>query len=195
MRHTRLCAACQANHLRWHFLSRARRERFSDTSRFLNCSGLAPISRARTLAAVKSLFGFCFRMRFVAVNYAAELPLPRYENRLAERVLSEENVHGLLAADTAQRDSILLKLLYLGGLRVSETISLRWRNLHSIGDAGQVTVFGKNGKTRAVALPAALWAELVALARGHGSRRARISVPRWKAPRPWASQSNPTACG
>src|SRR5215472_608705 len=54
---------------------------------FLNCSGLAPISRARTIAAIKSLFGFCHRMRFIPVNPAAELPLPRYENRLAERVL------------------------------------------------------------------------------------------------------------
>ncbi len=36
-------------------------------------TGLAPISRARTLAAVKSLFGFCQRMRYVASNPAAEL--------------------------------------------------------------------------------------------------------------------------
>ena len=45
----------------------------------LVAAGLAPISRARTLAAIKSLFGFCKRMRFIAVNPAAELPLPRYE--------------------------------------------------------------------------------------------------------------------
>jgi integrase/recombinase XerD len=132
-------------------------------AQYLIEAGLAPVSRGRTLAAVKSLFGFLFRMRFIPVNFAAELPLPRYENRLAERVLSEDCVQRLLAADTSQRDAILLKLLYLGGLRISEAICLRWRNLHGRGDAGQVTVFGKNGKTRAVALPATLWAELISM--------------------------------
>jgi site-specific recombinase XerD len=51
--------------------------------------GLAPISRARSIAAVKSLFGFCFRMRFIKFNAALELQTPKYEIRLAERVLSE----------------------------------------------------------------------------------------------------------
>src|SRR6266550_5143097 len=39
-------------------------------------SGLAPISRGRTLAAIKSLFGFCCRMRYLGTNPAAELALP-----------------------------------------------------------------------------------------------------------------------
>ena len=51
--------------------------------------GLAPISRGRTLAAVRSLFGFCHRMGLIKSNPALELPLPRYESRLAERVLSQ----------------------------------------------------------------------------------------------------------
>ena len=129
----------------------------------LDDDGLAPISRARTIAAIKILFGFCHRMRYLAANPAAELVLPRYENRLAERVLSEEDIQRLLAAEGAPRCRILLNLLYLAGLRVSEACSLRWRNLHIRGDAGQVTVFGKNGRTRAIALPASIWTELVGL--------------------------------
>src|SRR5437763_11483405 len=35
------------------------------------------------------------------------------------------------------------------------------------GEAGQITVFGKNGRTRSIALPAPLWLELIAL-RGKG---------------------------
>lgn len=125
--------------------------------------GLAPISRARTIAAIKSLFGFCQRMRFLSVNPAAEVALPRYENRLAERVLSEGDVQRLLVSDADWRDRILLKLLYFAGLRVSEACNLRWRNLHIRGTAGQVTVFGKNGRTRAIALPASMWTELIGL--------------------------------
>jgi integrase/recombinase XerD len=112
---------------------------------------------------VKSLIGFCFRMRFIPVNFAAELPLPRYENRLAERVLTEGCVQQLLAAETCPRDRILLNLLYLGGLRVSEATNLRWRNLHSCDAAGMIVVYGKGGRTRSIALPASLWTELTGL--------------------------------
>jgi integrase/recombinase XerD len=68
-----------------------------------------------------------------------------------------------LAGEEGPRDRVLLHLLYAAGLRVSEAAKLRWRNLRPRGDAGQVTVYGKNGRTRSVALPAAIWAELSSL--------------------------------
>jgi len=123
----------------------------------------------RSIAAAKSLFGFCQRMRFIPVNPAAELPLPRYENRLAERVLSEGDVHRLLSGEAQPRDRTLLNLLYFAGLRVSEACSLRWRNLHERGDGGQVTVHGKGGRTRSIALPAEMWSELIGLRESAGA--------------------------
>jgi integrase/recombinase XerD len=120
----------------------------------LTTAGLAPISCSRTLAAVKSLFGFCHRLRYLPINPAAELTLPSYENRLAERILAEEDVQRMLAAETEPRDRVLLRLLYAAGLRVSEACHLLWRHLRPRGEAGQITVFGKNGRTRAIALPA-----------------------------------------
>jgi hypothetical protein len=87
--------------------------------------------------------------------------LPAYEHRLAERILVEEDVQRILAAEPEPRNQALLRLLYAAGLRVSEACNLRWRNLHARGDAGQITVFGKNGRTRAVPLPAEIWTELV----------------------------------
>lgn len=103
--------------------------------------GLAPISRARTLAATRSLFAFCHRTRYLTVNPAAELTLPVYENRLAERIVGEDAVHRMLAAEPKPRNRILLRLLYAAGLRVSEACCLLWRNLRASGDAGQITVF------------------------------------------------------
>jgi integrase/recombinase XerD len=132
----------------------------------LSSAGLAPISRARTLAAVKSLFGFCCRMRYLPSNPAAEPALPSYENRLAERIVGEEDVARLLQAEERPRDRVLLRLLYAAGLRVSEACGLRWRSLCPRGDAGQITVFGKNGRTRSIALPAAVWSELMTLRGG-----------------------------
>ena len=39
---------------------------------------------------------------------------------------------------------------YTAGLRVSEACGLRWRNLQARGDAGQILVHGKGGRTRVV---------------------------------------------
>ena len=61
---------------------------------------------------------------------------------------------------------MLLKLIYVAGIRVSEATQLRWRNLRPRGDAGQITVFGKNGRTRSITLPAGVWHDLNCL-RGH----------------------------
>jgi len=126
----------------------------------LSSSGLAPISRAHTLAAIKSLFGFCHRQRYLPVNPAGELTLPSYENRLAERILAEEDVQRMLAADTELRDRILLRLLYGAGLRVSEACSLLWRNLHARGEAGQITVFRQEWPDAGHHLAVELWSEL-----------------------------------
>jgi site-specific recombinase XerD len=57
-------------------------------------------------------------------------------------------------------------LTYAGGLRVSELVALRWRDLQPRGDSGQLAVFGKGGKTRYVLLPASVWADLQALGTG-----------------------------
>ena len=132
-------------------------------------AGLAPVSRLRTLAAVRSLFGFCQRMRYLLANPAAELALPAYESRLAERILPEEDLQRVLAVDLAPRDRVLLQLLYAAGLRVSEACGLRWRNLTARGDGGQITVLGKGGRTRAVALPRELWKALNKLPKSAGN--------------------------
>jgi integrase/recombinase XerD len=104
-------------------------------------------------------------MRYVPVNPAAELALPCYEKRLAERIVGEDDVRRLVETDAKPRDRVLLRLLYAAGLRVSEACGLLWRNLRPRGDSGQITVFGKNGRTRSIALTAPLWAELTALRR------------------------------
>ncbi len=168
---TRACYRRDVNRLLAHArkpLSRIGLTELQAFAQSLIDAGLAPVSRARTLAAVRSLFGFCHRMRFIDVNPAAELPLPRYEGRLAERIVSEEDVGRLLAAESALRDRLLLCLLYAAGLRVSEACSLRWRNVRQHGEAGQITVFGKGGTTRSIALNGELIANLYRFRAGAG---------------------------
>jgi integrase len=105
--------------------------------------GLAPISVGRTLAAVRSIMRFATRSGHLGKNVAADLKLPRYENRLAERILGEGDIRRIISLETGPRDRVLRLLLYMAGLRVSEACNLRWRNLRVRGDAGQLTVSEK----------------------------------------------------
>jgi len=125
-------------------------------------AGLAPATRGRRLAAVKSLFSFALKIGYLPFNVAAPVQAPPIKNVLAERILPESDVHRMLTLEPNPRNRLLLRLLYAGGLRVSELCGLRWRDVQPRDDAGQVTLFGKGGKTRTVLLTAATWRELEA---------------------------------
>ncbi len=123
-------------------------------------TGLAQSSKAQTLAAIKSLLAFAHKIGYIPFNVGAALQLPKAKNTLAERILQESEVHSMIALEPSRRNRLILKTLYYGGFRVSELCGLRWRDLQARGEEGQMTVFGKGEKTRAVLLPAGLWNEL-----------------------------------
>jgi integrase/recombinase XerD len=138
---------------------------------------LAPASRARKISSVKSLFGFGHRLGYLPFDVGRVVKRPKLKDTLAERILSEGDVHRLfvtaqqlssfkrtpLQDKRARRNYVLLRLLYTAGLRVDEIARLAWRDLRERGDAGQVTVYGKGGKTRVVLLPASVWHELLSI--------------------------------
>jgi integrase/recombinase XerD len=127
---------------------------------------LAPASQARILSSVKSLLAFGHRIGILPVDVGAPLRLPHLKNRLAERILAEPDVQRMLVLEPNERNRTLLRLLYAGGLRVSEICGLTWRDVAPRGEAGQITVLGKGGKTRAVLLSAPTWREIERLRKG-----------------------------
>ncbi len=137
-----------------------RATRLSDLQRYADNLVGAPATRARRLRSLKSLLSFATRLGYLPFNAGAVVRGPALEQKLAERILTERQVFALLEAVADQpRDHALIRLLYNGGLRVSELVTLRWRNLID----GVANITGKGGKTRVVRLSRGTWDELAAL--------------------------------
>lgn len=134
-------------------------ERFAET---LVDSGLAPISQGRTLAAIRSFYRFA-EMIGHCRNVAAHLALPRCDQPVTERIVEEDVIQRMIQMEPDERNRALLTVLYTGGLRASEVCGLRWRHLQPRGKAGQLQIYGKGGRTRAVLLPEEVWCQLGAL--------------------------------
>jgi integrase/recombinase XerD len=132
----------------------------SDLQKYADSLCGGPAMRARRLKALKSLFSFAAKLGYLPFNVGAAIRGVKVAGKLAERILTEEQVAAMLeAVETHPRDHTLIRLLYNGGLRVSELTALRWRNLVD----GIANVCGKGGKTRVVRLSRGVWTELQAL--------------------------------
>jgi integrase/recombinase XerD len=124
-------------------------------------SRLRPASQNRALTAVKSLFSFAHQTGYLAYNVAAGIRLRPLRDPLAERILDETQIAHLIAQLPAGRDRLIVQLLYSSGIRVSELAALRWSDAQSRpARSGQITVFGKGGRTRVILLTPALWQAL-----------------------------------
>ncbi len=144
--------------------------------------GYAKSSQKRKLSSVKSIFTFGTKLRYFAHNVGAALSTPTVRNDRAKRILSEADLWAILRDETDLRNHVLLRLFYASGGRLSDVEDLRWEDLKDRPDlegpdgrpGGQVTFFGKGGKTRAVTLYSKVWSLIVRLreeekGEGHGS--------------------------
>ena len=127
-------------------------------------AGQASATRANAAAALKSLFSFAQEVGFVRFNVGAAVKAPAVKNTLAERIMPEADAMRLIALEPKPRNRAVLTLLYGAGLRISEACGLRWCDTaERDGGAGQVTAFGKGGKTRVVLLSTNTWRQLAAI--------------------------------
>lgn len=126
-----------------------------------SCLKVSSVKRA--LSAIKSLFAFGFRLGYLTVDVGRAMKLPTLRNELADRILSETDMLRIISLEPQPRNRALLLTLYAGGFRVSEICSLKWRHLKERDTAGQITVFGKGGKTRTVLMPQSVWEAIMKL--------------------------------
>jgi integrase/recombinase XerD len=79
----------------------------------------AQATKARDVAAVKSLFAFAHCIGYLRFDVTAPIKLPKLKNTLSEHILTEGDVHRVIALEKNARNRTLIKLLYVAGLRVS----------------------------------------------------------------------------
>ncbi|WP_341531446.1 tyrosine-type recombinase/integrase (plasmid) [Nostoc sp. UHCC 0302] len=120
-------------------------------------------TRARRLAAIKSLLRFANKVEWTKFNVAAQVSLPEPKDKLAERLLSEVEVMTMIALTPKGRDRLVIQVLYYTAARVSEIAVLTWHSVQPGRDGnGQVTLYGKGQKTRTVIIPKNIYQELLA---------------------------------
>ncbi len=134
-----------------------------DWAAVMGQGSLKPASQNRALTAVKSLLSFAHETGYIPFNAGAAIKLRPNLDGLAQRILEESEVARLIDSAPQGRDRILLKLLYVTGARVSEICGLKWCDVLPRHEGGQITLFGKGGKTRTVLLKPKIWQQLLTL--------------------------------
>lgn len=113
----------------------------------LSRDGLAPATVRRIASAVRGFYDFLALDGHIDSLPTDDLDTPPPTSYLP-RFLTEREVQQLLATPDSSRDRALLELMYATGLRASEVIALRQRNLDL--QNGLVTCFGKGRKERTI---------------------------------------------
>ena len=129
----------------------------------LSQGGLKITSQNRALTTIKSLLSFGQETGYLPFNVGAAVKLRPSRDQLAQRILDESEVTRLIEAAPEGRDRVLLRLLYVSGVRAGELCGIKWRDALPRQEGGQITVFGKGGRTRTILLKPRDWQLLVSI--------------------------------
>ncbi len=114
--------------------------------------GIGPTSRARYLSAVRGLHKYLFNTGAAEKDPSETVGMPKSPRRLPD-TLSVNDIDKILgqpdlSKPAGLRDRAMLETLYACGLRASEIINLKQRDL--LFEAEIIRVFGKGSKERIV---------------------------------------------
>lgn len=127
----------------------ATRDDVRDYLELLVDAGLSASIVALTLSALRTCFD-----KLCGADITLGLVTPRRPKRLPV-VLTEKEVIQLLKAARSVRDKLVLGLMYATGVRVSEVVKLRWRDV-DLGRGTMLVADGKGRRARQVTLPRSL---------------------------------------
>ena len=118
----------------------------------LSRQGISARTLARRLASIKSLYKYMLKNKLVKVNIAQVVKTPKIIKELPQ-YLSLKEANNILNLpfgedEKAFRERLILELFYATGVRISELVSIRFRDIRM--EEGIIHVFGKGNKERIV---------------------------------------------
>lgn len=120
-----------------------------------------PATRNLTLKAISSLYSYLVKTGYLEKNPAAMVKSEKVIDGFRSKILDFEQINKMIEEETSKRNKILLKILYYGGLRVSEALGLTPLSFREAKDGGAyMTVLGKGTKVRTVFLPEDIFSEV-----------------------------------
>jgi site-specific recombinase XerD len=119
-------------------------ERFIDEIQGKN----SPATVNRKISAIKSFFKFLIRQRYIQRNPSELVELLKMPKRLPNVPDTEELTDVLSIINDSKRDVVIFKILFYTGLRRSELINLKVKDINF--KKGFLTVIGKGNKEREV---------------------------------------------
>jgi len=126
---------------------------------------LGVTSVRKVMHIIRGLLSYGHTTGVLPLNVGAKLNMPRPKDTLTERILTQEQVHAIIAASD---NPLMIRTLYLSGIRRAELIGLTWADVQEAHGRGQLTVYGKGQKTRTVGIPKRLYDDLHAIRRVSG---------------------------
>ena len=117
--------------------------------------GLSASTVNRKLATLRSYYKFLMRSRVLSKDPTYKLKSLKTPKKLPEFV-QEETLDSVLKEEVYEstfeghRDRMVMEFLYLTGVRLSELINLKWKDLNLIEE--QMKVLGKRKKERIILL-------------------------------------------
>jgi integrase/recombinase XerD len=106
----------------------------------------------RNLVVIRNFAKFCLDEKIINQDFSENIDFPKTQKNLP-KTLNYQDIEKLLDDDIFKgkfglRDQAMIELLYASGIRVSELITLKMKNLHL--DSGYILVIGKGSKERVV---------------------------------------------
>ena len=125
--------------------------------------GLSPKSTARALSSLRGFYKFLAKNHGVKNDAITLISSPRVPRKLSKAIdpIDVENMHDAIREIDARepwiaaRDWAVVVLLFGCGLRISEALSLRNRDI--MGHPAVLRILGKGGKERLVPVLPAVW--------------------------------------
>ena len=119
-------------------------------------------TKARKIATVRSFYKFLNNREVTNLNLA-RIESPRIQQRVEkDKLLTEKEVQAIIDAATNDQHRLFVRFLYLTGVRISEALSLRQRDItwNSVGTkltgGSSAHIIGKGKKYREVFIPPTL---------------------------------------